>query len=236
MKNKVKKVLPNWLLDHYSKWSYSKQSSRFSEAEMEEVFTDIYNTNFWGIEETRSGQGSTLLQMEPIIEDLNALFQKLEIKQLLDLPCGDFNWQQALDLTAIQYHGADIVKELIDENNKQFATDAIQFSQHDLTKDALPKSDLILNKDCFVHFSFDAILKSVENIKASGSKYFMTTSFTEHTVNFDIATGDWRPINLERAPFNFPKPLHVVQEYCTPGYEKEHKGKALAVWRISDLA
>ena len=75
----------------------------------------------------------------------------------------------------------------------------------------------------------------MKNIQKSGAKYLMSTSFPKLTVNHDIVTGDWRPINLEIAPFNFPDPVSTIQEYWEPGFEKEYKGKMLGVWQVDDL-
>ena len=40
----------------------------------------------------------------------------MKITSVLDIPCGDFNWMQKVDLSNIEYIGADIVEELIKKN------------------------------------------------------------------------------------------------------------------------
>jgi hypothetical protein len=50
----------------------------------------------------------------------------------------------------------------------------------------------------------------------------------------DVVDGDWRPLNLERAPFGFPPATAVFLEGC----EEEggaYADKALAAWRIADV-
>ena len=71
--------------------------------------------------------------------------------------------------------------------------------------------------------------------KKSKSTYLLTTTFKKQSVNYDIVTGDWRPINLLKKPFNFPKPIMVIEENSPKGYKKEWRGKSLSLWRISDL-
>jgi hypothetical protein len=49
-------------------------------------------------------------------------------------------------------------------------------------------------------------------VRASGARYLITTTFPEHAENADVADGDWRPLNLERAPFRLPPPAAVLVE------------------------
>ncbi|MEU7204009.1 hypothetical protein [Streptomyces sp. NPDC045470] len=79
----------------------------------------------------------------------------------------------------------------------------------------------------------------------SRSTYFATTTFTGRTGNADdIETGGWRSLNLCRAPFSLPAPLHLIDENCTEVYESEKDGariehrfadKSIGVWRTADL-
>jgi hypothetical protein len=47
-------------------------------------------------------------------------------------------------------------------------------------------------------------------------------------------TGDWRPINLERAPFNWPAPVELIVEECTES-GGVFADKSLGLWRIDAL-
>ena len=99
------------------------------------------------------------------------------------------------------------------QNNKKFDNlDDVSFEVIDLTKDHLPSTDLLFVRDCLVHLSFENIHNAIKNIKESGSKYLLTTTFPDCKSNYDIKTGSWRKINLLKAPFHFPKPIvpHIV--------------------------
>jgi hypothetical protein len=98
----------------------------------------------------------------------------------------------------------------------------------------LPQADVILCRDCLVHFSFANIIAAFRTIKASGARYLLTTTFPDRQVNKDIVDGDWRPLNLERAPFLLPAPQSVLLEDCTEE-GGAYADKALAVWGVSDL-
>jgi hypothetical protein len=52
--------------------------------------------------------------------------------------------------------------------------------------------------------------------------------------NEDITTGDWRLLNLEKPPFNFPKPLQLLNEQCSEG-GGQFCDKSLGLWRVQDI-
>ncbi len=235
MKSFLKKIIPNILLDYKQKQSYRKDNSRFRGKTTEETFKTIYNENLWGSSESISGQGSILELSKNAIQAINTIIEYYNITSILDLPCGDFNWMQHVNLKNIQYLGGDIVEGLIQNNLKNYQANTIDFQQLNIIEDQLPKANLIVVRDCFVHFSYEAIFKALNNIQDSKSTYLLTTTFTSSKLNYDIVTGDWRPINLTLPPFNFPAPLFIQEESYNPQFKVDNRGKAIALWKISDL-
>ncbi len=231
----LKKIIPTIVLDFFRKYRYNSRTSPFNGKSVKEVFTSIYSENTWGSHVSRSGPGSTEAQSANIVKMINELIDRQKIKSILDLPCGDFNWMKRVSLSDVDYVGGDIVEELIENNIKNFRKDNINFRHLDIINDDLPRADLIIVRDCFVHFSYQNILKSIENIKRSECKYILTTTFTKQRVNYDIVTGDWRPINLLHKPFNLPKPLVLTEENYAGKFKKDYRGKSLALWEIADL-
>lgn len=192
---------------------------------MQEEFTEIYMTNRWGGTESKSGPGSGIEQTRVVREGLEKIFKVFKIRSILDIPCGDFNWMKLVDLTGIQYMGADIVEEAVRNCSKNFP---YTFQVLDITSSPLPTVDLILSRDCLVHLPYSDIFKALENIRKSGSKFLLTTSFTELETNIEGKLGGWRPINLLREPFNLPSPLTVVNE----GKVGQHKDKSLLLFEL----
>lgn len=218
----------------FDKRFFERGFDRLTDNSIEERFNYIYRTNHWRGKKSISGQGSELSQTKTIRENLPEIFVKYKIQSMLDLPCGDFNWMETISLTLSNYIGGDIVQEIIDSNNRNYSNEIRSFVKLDITKDPLPKVDLIFCRDCFVHLSNDDILKAIENIKKSQAKLFMTTTFTACRSNEDIVTGDWRILNLLKKPFNFPKATLILNENCTEG-DGTYADKSLGLWKINDL-
>jgi len=229
----MKKIIPDWLFIWYK--NINKNSSKYRNMSTHEVFTEIYNNNHWNSSESISGTGSEIKQTESLVKELEKLLTDMNIKSVLDLPCGDFKWMQKVDLSKIDYVGADIVEELITNNKEQFKeSTSLKFCVLNLITDPLPKCDVIIVRDCLVHFSYEDITRAIRNIKSSGSTYLLTTTFTQYHLNHDIVTGEWRPINLQKKPFNFPSPLVVINENCTE-FNGKYKDKSMALWDISKI-
>ena len=201
---------------------------------MEQLFTEIYHRNTFGGVESRSGHGSNLRNTATLRAALPALLARLGVRSVLDIPCGDFYWMKEVELGVELYIGADIVGALVESNNQRFGAVSRIFRQLDITTDDLPRVDLILCRDCLVHFSDADVFRALDNLKRSGSTYLLTTTFTARKRNEDIVTGEWRPLNLEIAPFNFPPPLEIINEgYLGQGglYADLSQG----LWKVADI-
>ncbi|MDR8392902.1 class I SAM-dependent methyltransferase [Aliifodinibius sp. S!AR15-10] len=211
-----------------------EKEKRDKDQDIRSTFQEIYLRNHWAGEESISGEGAGSNQTKTLRAELPKLLEYLKIRTLLDLPCGDLSWISDLDLPVDHYIGADIVPELISQNRDNFQHSNKEFEVLDLTTDPLPKADLILCRDCLVHLSFRGISKAVQNLKTSSITWLITTTFTECDRNEDISTGDWRPLNLQKAPFSFPPPERLINEECTEG-DGKFSDKCLGLWKIEAL-
>jgi len=197
-----------------------------------EVFNSIYENNAWEGEHSRSGPGSDPSQTKAVSDVLPYVLRQLNVKSLLDVPCGDFQWMKDVDLGGIDYLGADIVPEIVMTNNDRFSDRDRRFMILDMLTDSIPKVDLVFCRDCLVHLSNNAVLRALRNIAESESKFLLTTTFPSRTINTDILTGQWRVLNLEVAPFNLPRPLGLIREKCTEG-DGEYADKSLGLWEMA---
>lgn len=196
---------------------------------VKEKFTEIYENNLWCSPESVSGGGSEMQNTKVIRKELPVLIQKFNIESILDIPCGDYNWIKNVDLGKVSYIGADIVEPLVKRNKELYNN--IDFRLLDLTKDILPKVDLIFVRDCLGHLSNDNVLLAIKNCKESGSKYLLATSFTKWNFNPDIEDGGWKCINLMISPFNL-NPIYLINENCQEGYPN-YNDKCMILFQLN---
>jgi hypothetical protein len=214
---------------------FFKKKNALSNKHLKKRFSQIYVQNIFGGKESRSGGGSNLAQTEVIRQEIPKLVREFGIKTFLDAPCGDWYWMQGIQLGVEQYTGADIVEKLIKSNQQHFGSANINFVCLDLAEDSLPKMDIIFCRDCLVHLTYTDIYKVIENFKRSSSRYILTTTFVDRKSNVDLVGRDiWRTLNLELPPFNFPKPLKLINEKCTEG-NNQFTDKCLGLWLLDDI-
>jgi hypothetical protein len=213
---------------------FQKKKQQGIQASVEEVFSEIHNANHWSNADSSSGNGSELSQTERLREMLPQLLRQLKVETLLDAPCGDFNWMRHVALPVRRYTGGDIVRAVVERNRAEYGRPGVEFVHLNILEDDLPAADLLLCRDVLVHFSFEDVFRALHNFARSPIQYLLTTTFPEWPDNKDIATGDWRPLNLESAPFHFPKPDYVLNEGCTEAGGK-FPDKSLALWHLTKL-
>lgn len=198
-------------------------------------FRSIYRSGGFSHDaESVSGVGSELAHTVEVRKNLPVLLERYQIKSMIDGPCGDFNWIKHIDLDGINYLGIDIVDELIQKNVALYSSINISFRAMDIVVDALPKSDLFLCRDCFIHLTLSDAMKAIKNIKESGATWFLATSFPAVNSNKPLGKKFFRPINLQIPPFSFPPPVYSIDEKCIID-RGLYKDKILGLWLLSDL-
>jgi hypothetical protein len=73
------------------------------------------------------------------------------------------------------------------------------------------------------------IFLAVDNILRSSIKYLLTTTYPDGK-NRGIHNGDWFTVNLCAAPYNFPPPIRVLDDWMPP-FDKHQ----LALWEVESL-
>lgn len=201
---------------------------------MQDIFSDIFRRRAWEGLESVSGPGSGVLRASVFRDQIPLLLKEIGAGSFLDAACGDFNWMKEVKLDSCRYVGVDVVPELISQNRQKYGNAQRSFVCLDITRDRLPRMDVIFCRDCLVHFSYRDIWAAIRNFQKSGSKYLLATTFTGLAHNTDIMTGGWRTLNLQTAPFHFPPPLRLIDEKCS------HSGgiyadKHLALWELHSI-
>jgi hypothetical protein len=200
----------------------------------EEKFRAIYEHNLWGNDESVSGAGSTFRQTVNLREQLPKVFTDYSVTTVFDAPCGDFNWMKHLLPTVdVEYIGGDVVAALIAADRESFASDRVSFVDLDLITDAYPQADLMICRDCLFHFSYADTQSALQRFIDSGIPYLLTTTHINSSgfENRDIETGSFRLMDLFKAPYNFPSPLLVIDDWLPPEPERQ-----MCLWNRAQVA
>lgn len=198
-------------------------------------FARIERTNLWGAATSVSGLGSENRATAAIREALPRLLQRLGARSLLDAPCGDAVWIGSMT-SDVDYTGVDIVPSLIAANMARVAQGEMRgrFLVADITRNPLPACDVILCRDCLVHLSFQNVARATAGFRASGAQFLLVTTFPEWEDNRDCEDGDWRALNMTKAPFDWPPPRELINERCDEG-GGGWRDKSLGLWRLDEL-
>jgi hypothetical protein len=170
--------------------------------------------------ESYSGWGSNLAFTAPIREWLPRIIKRYGIKTMLDAPCGDLNWLQHVDLGHPAYIGWDVEPFIVERNRERFPQHT--FHRVNLLEvKSVPKVDLILCRDFFIHLPNEYITLVLNKFRDSGSHYLATTTYpgisNDHECPLeggeDGLLGYYcHPVNLEAEPFNLRGRLDAVRE------------------------
>lgn len=194
------------------------------EITLSEHFINVFKKNAWQSSESFSGLGSTLDQTLELRLGLHSAIKQLNVKNVIDIPCGDSNWMRHEKFYNLKYLGIDIVPQVIQQNvmrNQNYPL--IDFQVGDFTSFRnFPQTDLVITRDLFVHLNYSDIAKCLRTFIDSGSKYLGVTTFRKVPSNTDLEYPasiqqiiGWRPINVAIAPFNLKDPIFSIDEKCT---------------------
>lgn len=218
---KIKSLLINYI-PFLKKWYQHKQlkKSPFFKLDTESVFTKIYKEKMWSKSpDTKSmsyysGTGSYGDVAEQYVDFVVQFINEHRIHAVTDLGCGDFHIGGQVvkkSISELVYNGCDIVKDLIEYNQKNYAGPNIYFYHLDAVNEDLPKAELLLIREVLQHLDNKKIFKILEKIK--NYKYVLVTEHLlapglEKAYNLDMQTG-WGTrlskgsgIYLNKKPFN----------------------------------
>ena len=177
-------------------------------SEWSDVGVEKAKTGHW---ESASGPGSTNLVASDTVELIKSTIEERGVKSILDLGCGDWNWMQNLKplFEGVTYEGWDAGQQIVSSNTEKYSTANISFHRKDIISEEYPKVDLIVCRDVLFHLPISDGLKVIENVKSSGAKYLISTSFIdmeENVIEKTVINGvdgfNFYRINLLAEPFN----------------------------------
>jgi hypothetical protein len=182
---------------------------------MEEVFTNIYETKYWGDSEFYSGPGSEVFYLKDnYVPFLKQFILDNSIKSIVDLGCGNFKCGPLVyDDLDISYTGYDTYKKMIEHNSNKYSLSKYTFAHLDFynNKEQIISGDLCILKDVLQHWSLDTIYIFLDYLVESKKfKYILLCNCSGQSVdNTNIQTGDFRFLSSDYLPLKKYNPKKV---------------------------
>ena len=187
---------------------------------MEQVFTALYEYNYWGNNQHpeyrgSSGGGSDVdYNKNTYVPFLKQFIKERHIKTVVDLGCGDFRCgpliYNDLDIT---YTGYDAYKKVVDYHNSQYPLPKYSFIHLDFCnqKETIQGGDLCILKDVVQHWSLMNIYTFLDYlVKDRKFKYILLCNCcNQDRDNTDIQNGDWRPLSSKYLPLKKYNPKQL---------------------------
>lgn len=167
---------------------------------MREKFEEIYAKDKWG---NGSGEGSALKFVSGYVRFLQEFIAEHRIQSVVDLGCGDWQFSRHMDWSGVQYHGFDLVRSVIEQNQVRYGSANVQFSVFSGNFQDLPPAGLLIVKDVLQHWSNESVAAFLPHLKRYPMA-LVTNCVNPRgiTVNKQIADGGFRCLDLRRAPFS----------------------------------
>jgi hypothetical protein len=182
-----------------------RKAMRFARFNRRDVFEHIYQTRYWGDQESASGPGSGWEETRKTREHLRIIIQSFNIGTMFDAPCGDLWWMSGLlPELHISYIGGDIAPGVVAMARSRIVDDGAAITRFDFAKDSFPNADLWLCRDALFHQPNQVALEVLKNFSRSTVRFALLTTHTNPGIaNQNIMAGDFRELDLFSPPFNF---------------------------------
>jgi hypothetical protein len=243
VKRLLKTLVPTAVRDWCRRLRRNRKRARNAALSAEAIFSDIYAKEVWGKDASApfsSGGGSSGSAAEQYVAFVADFIKSRSIESVVDIGCGDFrvgrSLMDRLHGLPVQYHGIDLVGDLIDYNNRTFSNKYTKFSNLNAIAHDLPDADLCLIRQVFQHLSNDAIIAILNKTK----KYAFVIIAEHHPdpelltlPNVDKVSGadtrikEGSGVFIEREPFNFACRLVLRIPFSSA---RESIGEYLAIY------
>lgn len=181
------------------------------------VFDEIYREGFWG---NGSGGGSSLEASKQYVQFLKKFLKRYQIKRIVDVGCGDWQFMRYVDLTGIDYTGVDAAKTVITANERAFGSANIRFAHFEGNYSVVPPADLLLCKDVLQHLDTESVCSLAKSLIPRFRYSLVTNDVPKRSLlgkmidklkyknllevyglNKEIDNGDYRLLDLRMPPY-----------------------------------
>lgn len=197
---------------------------------MKAIFEQVYADNAWKF---GSGEGSRPSQTRGYVDFLQRFLRERRIRSVVDFGCGDWQFSRRVDWSGIDYVGLDVVPGVVRRNQRRHGCASIRFREVAGAGDSLPDADLLLVKDVLQHWSNVEVARFLPRL--APFRYALVTNCVHpsgRTLNRDVETGDFRPLDLREPPFLLPAAEVYAFEHRRPALLRPFTGPR---WRKNVL-
>lgn len=167
-----------------------------------QAFETIYENNDWG---AGSGPGSHpyfTIEYRAFLQRFLALN---DVRSVVDIGCGDWQFSRFIDFGAASYLGLDVVRPVVERNRTVYGSSRVRF---DLMPDRLadvPSGDVLLIKDVLQHLPDPDVFEILNELVPRFRFALITNSFekVDTSKNIDLSQhGAFRCLDLTSSPYN----------------------------------
>jgi 2-polyprenyl-3-methyl-5-hydroxy-6-metoxy-1,4-benzoquinol methylase len=168
-----------------------------------EVFRRKYEdpASDWG---GHSGAGSAAYFTVEYRSFISRFIRMNNIRSVVDIGCGDWQFSRFIDFDAARYLGLDVVPSVIEANRARYRNAQCDFDLMPEDLGDVPEGDLLLMKDVLQHLPETDIRQFIAHVFVK-FKYCLLTNSYEHqrtSQNHDIVVGGFRCLDLTAAPYH----------------------------------
>lgn len=163
-----------------------------------------------------SGSGSDPINALPYMMTLQTFLVKNNIKSVVDLGCGDWQFSRYIDWDGIDYTGIDCVPEVINTvtthyNNHKFM--CLDFTEE---VDKIPSADMCILKDVIQHWPDELLTKFLHSIiDKKLFKYILITNCSYQEKDYrNCKIGAFVPVSPKLKPLSDFNP-QILKSYDT---------------------
>lgn len=122
-----------------------------------------------------------------------------DIRSVLDVGCGDWQFSKLIDWGDVLYIGVDVVPSLAHRLNAEHGSYCRRFSTVGPDNWPTPPCDLAIVKDVMIHLPNEDVQKMIRRVEGCHHKLFVN-DFSP-APNVDCERGHYRPLDLTAPPF-----------------------------------
>ena len=129
------------------------------DSKRKDIFNNIYANEIWNdcrLDIPKSGPGSTINNTKKFIDLFDKFCIKHNIKEVLDIGCGDLTWMPLTKMFNTQkYIGIDIVESLIESHKLKYPQH--KFMCIDAVIQDIPYAEVICIRDVLFHLLIEKL-------------------------------------------------------------------------------